>query len=187
MIELPYKYYEKLEKLSEVMGVPISTLIKIMVLDTIDGKTCYNIDKRKLRKSEKDGDVHRINLFITEERYKQITNICDELDSTIKAFILDCIDFQCEDLYIIEEATNKKYIKDSKLYHDDKNNRPKPESFLEPYLELKAQEYNVSQKNLMKFYVSKYLNQILDRREDEELKFNRDERVFVLDQDEEIK
>lgn len=187
-IKISIRYYKRLHKLSEVIGIPKATLITMMVTDTIDEKAYAHFGKRNKKTAHKDEHIHEkeryINITLSSEYENKLINIVDELQCTITDFILNCIDYQFAELNIIENDTNKDFITDTRIYHsesyysDETIKSHKPNSLIKQYLEMKAEQYNVSPKILAKYYISKYLNNIFRERESERILF-KDENEYA--------
>lgn len=168
--------YEQVKKLASNIGMPVSTVISMMITDTNlrnmkvtpDGITKLT-DGRKAKKE--------VNITISDETYNRIIEIVDEIPHyNIRDYVVDCIMEQLENFDQIKDASlnkvqqQRKRITGSenrysnrKRYSEEARKKYKNISPLDGYINDIGEISNIKPNYVKKYFLAKQINQELSR------------------------
>ena len=175
-INIPIKIYKNVVNVAEKIDMPVSSLISIMVMDTLQ-KPFLKIEKEERQRYD-DDDYKKINLTFNDYYYYgKMLEVIQQVECSYTELILLCIEFQLKTNFAyIFQNTNNNHAKNMRILHQDKiggggrnyefhedtinrvKNEKKP---IEKYVEKKADNWNVKPKAVKNYYIAQAINAVM--------------------------
>lgn len=194
-IRIPLKQYKVLKELADLSGLPVSTLLSLLISDFMDCPTEHEITVNSTNRSwkEKDSTVKsytEINIVIAYKYRNKVAEIIEQAKEghySFNEFIIECIEHKINEDFIniinnkgriyseaqrIHNSTNVTYTNkdgiNSKIkqqMYSDEAKEQYPLAAIQEYIRFKARQYNTTPKRLTNYYAMKEINHILAENE----------------------
>ena len=177
-IQLPQEEFRNVRTLANKIGIPIATLISMMVVDTLMNE---NIQPTKSKYKKSDEVCKSVNVSFDENFYYDvILKVIQQTPRyTIKELVIDCIHIQLIEFSLIYNIKNPEFAKRQRIEYAE--NYEKKHAYskevkkqyknivpVEDYIEKKSITWGIQKKSIKQYYCAKQINIILKKYENEQ-------------------
>lgn len=168
-VEIPTYKKNEMKRLSQKIGIPLSSLLVMMIIETmrLPGLMPEN-EKKKNRVKDKELGMDSISITLEDSYYYNV--LCPFFEKAkgycFKDFVLDCYDMQKEKLDMIRTVHNPQYSEEKRMQTIEKNKNLTPSKIVVPldkYLIIQENRFGIKMKNMIKYYTALHINEVLKK------------------------
>lgn len=193
IIQIPNPLYNDVKKLAVKIGLPIASLVSMMITDTLlSSNLVIERENRKLRRAKTYKVIHiMLDEYYCEKCMLELLDKENEKSGKYKytqnEFILDCIKYKLAEFNTICKLRDKENEKRRRIntekeiehnFSKDVKEKYKKISPLEAYIRNKATIWGVNIDAIKKYYLAKQINAILEEHEYEQTVFANEEETI---------
>lgn len=179
-IDIPETLYKDIQNLADKIGIPMSTLVTIAVIDAYEMYENGTLNFEKDATKKKSKKMRKLNItFDKQDVYDEIVEFAKTIEYSFKDFAIDVIRYQLEKFSAIHNSFNERDIIDRRIRHTKTDQYSKEViaehqtiSLVDQYFRSKKDQYGYSEKAVKKYYLAQALEQTLEKRDNERGKFN---------------